>query len=471
MGTKSKSFALVFVALFLTSLIVLPFVSVKGQVLTPTQLWETNISWTMTEGSKTRDWTEPAVVNGSVYVGARSDVYVDRYHSYVWINVYAFNATNGEELWNYKDDACEQISSPSVVNGVVYFATDRYICALNASNGSLLWNYSTGSFYSVPFVVQDSLFVNIYGNLLALNSNNGHVIWNYTNSNLFTSPVIANGIVYVSSFDENTYAFNATTGDKIWNYTAGAGVPAVADGVVCAGSEGGHVYALNAATGAKLWSYDTTPANYQWMRKLWMPWSASASSPHVENGEVFLTAHLLPVDPAYTTPGETYRIVGDGWTWVFALNAANGNKIWQTTIGSDAIGASVPVIDNGIIYIGTQPSLYALNEHNGEILWNYSIGFWFSSPVLVNGVAYVGAKDSQVYAITFPAIPPKEPFPTVPVAVVSGASAIVVAACLLIYFKKKRNAGDISTRVGVQIPPGPLQHRKLNTPVLLKKVL
>ena len=63
-----------------------------NSVLTPTQVWKTNITWTMTEGGKTRDLTEPAVVDGVVYFGARSYVYVDRYHIYVWINVYAFNA-------------------------------------------------------------------------------------------------------------------------------------------------------------------------------------------------------------------------------------------------------------------------------------------------------------------------------------------------------------------------------------------
>lgn len=52
-------------------------------VLTPTQLWKTNITWTLTETeiqSKDRSLTEPVVVGGVVYVGAISFVNVNKYH-------------------------------------------------------------------------------------------------------------------------------------------------------------------------------------------------------------------------------------------------------------------------------------------------------------------------------------------------------------------------------------------------------
>jgi hypothetical protein len=47
--------------------------SIGNSVLTTTLLWKTNMTWTMTETefiAKKRGLTEPAVVDGVVYVGA-----------------------------------------------------------------------------------------------------------------------------------------------------------------------------------------------------------------------------------------------------------------------------------------------------------------------------------------------------------------------------------------------------------------
>ena len=69
---------------------------------------------------------------------------------------------------------------------------------------------------------------------------NGQLLWNYTTSGSVESPpAVANGVVYVGSTDNNTYALNATTGTELWNYTTGGAVwssPAVANGVVYVGS-------------------------------------------------------------------------------------------------------------------------------------------------------------------------------------------------------------------------------------------
>jgi outer membrane protein assembly factor BamB len=70
---------------------------------------------------------------------------------------------------------------------------------------------------------------------------------------VYSSPAVANGVVYVGSDDNNTYALNATTGAKLWNFTTGSGVfssPAVANGTVYVGSVDGNVYAIGNAAGA-----------------------------------------------------------------------------------------------------------------------------------------------------------------------------------------------------------------------------
>ena len=75
-----------------------------------------------------------------------------------------------------------------------------------------------------------------------------------------SSPAVANGVVYVGSDDGNLYALNASTGAKLWSYATGDGCAFLArsgewDGLCRLGAD--NVYALNASTGAMLWSYAT----------------------------------------------------------------------------------------------------------------------------------------------------------------------------------------------------------------------
>ena len=107
------------------------------------------------------------------------------------------------------------ISSPAVVNGVVYVGSeDNNLYTINATTGTFVWSYPI-------------------------------------ENRVISSPAVVNGVVDVGSNDNNLYTINATTGAKLWNYTTGSVVdssPAVANGVVYVGSYDGNVYALGNST-------------------------------------------------------------------------------------------------------------------------------------------------------------------------------------------------------------------------------
>ena len=73
-------------------------------------------------------------------------------------------------IWNYTTDD-SVFSSPAVVDGKIYFGSDKVYC-LDALTGAHIWNYTTG----------------ISG---------------------FSSPAVADGKVYVGSHDHKIYAFGA----------------------------------------------------------------------------------------------------------------------------------------------------------------------------------------------------------------------------------------------------------------------
>ena len=315
--------------------------------------------------------SSPAVVNDVVYYGTDDGI------------MHAVNATTTTELWSYTANNSVE-SSPAVANGVVYFLSDdRNVYALNASTGDKLWSYAFGSptdvsVFSSPAVANGVVYIGSDDhNVYALNASTGMKLWSFATDNLVeSSPAVANGVVYVGSFDHNVYALNASTGTKLWSYATGDVVdssPAVANGVVYIGSLDGNVYALNARTGAKLWSFSTGSG----------PLSDVESSPAVANGVVY---------------------IGSDNGSLYALNASTGAELWSY-FTSGFLLLTGPAVANGVVYIAVDDvgsfgpgtgDMLALNASTGALLWSYSTGrVGASSPTVVDGVLYVRAGDGS----------------------------------------------------------------------------
>jgi outer membrane protein assembly factor BamB len=90
-----------------------------------------------------------AVANGLVYAGSFDG------------NLYAFDAKTGAQKWSFKAGT-EIDDTPAVANGLVYVASteDGVVYALDALSGAALWNSAaTGTFmFSSPSVVNGRVF-------------------------------------------------------------------------------------------------------------------------------------------------------------------------------------------------------------------------------------------------------------------------------------------------------------------------
>ena len=92
---------------------------------------------------------------------------------------------------------------------------------------------------------------------------------------------------------------------------------------------------------------------------------------------------------------------------MYALNAADGTVKWQLPVAG-AI-STTPIIDNGILYFGDYSrAFYAVNTTNGQLIWKFPAtaddanapGNWFwAKAVLHNGIIYAPNLDGKVYAI------------------------------------------------------------------------
>ncbi|HUQ83154.1 MAG TPA: PQQ-binding-like beta-propeller repeat protein, partial [Gemmatimonadaceae bacterium] len=219
------------------------------------------------------------------------------------------------------------------------------------------------------------------------------VQWRFmTDGDVIGSPTVLGQTVYVGSGDGRMYALDRTTGTRKWAFDAGNPIPstpAVGGGAVFFGTRDGHFFAVDAATGKQRWKFATGPL------KGWA-WGH-------ESGDVYTSS------PAFVG-GVVYFGAGDGR--VYAVDATSGKEKWHAQT-EGRVRAS-PAIDGSHVYIGSADGrVYAFDRTTGAQKWRFetegvnlfSGNFGYdrrtvqSSPAVVNGTVYEGARDGWIYAI------------------------------------------------------------------------
>lgn len=174
-----------------------------------------------------------------------------------------------------------------------------------------------------------------------------NILWTYsTGSSIRSSPAIVKEKLYIGADNGKLYSIDAKSGASLWTYDTGSLIissPSVENGVVYFLAENGNIYALNADTGVKLWEKSLGDGSWDW------------SSPSVHNGNVF---------------------VGSSTGYIYSLDASTGLENWKTSVGASP--NSQIAVANGKVYAGTHnfdklsPTLVALDESTGAILWTYN---------------------------------------------------------------------------------------------------
>ena len=377
--------------------------------------------------------SSPAVVGATVYAGSTDG------------NLYALDRESGTLKWKF--EAKSRIaSSPAVSGGLVYFgAYNGVFYAADAATGQQKWKFQTGGerrfaaphlhgstpaaesmpdpwdcYLSSPVVWRGVLYFGSGdGHIYALDAASGALNWKFkTGDVVHASPAIASGTVFVGSWDSNFYALDAATGKEKWRFKTGddpdihnqVGIQssaAVVDGVVYFGCRDSNLYALDAATGQKKWAF---PTNGSWV----------ITSPAVKDGKVYF---------ATSDSGLFYELDTKSGGVVFSLKFQG----WPTF--------SSPAIAGSMLYVGsTAGRLNAINLESQKIAWTFdtdaarqngpaytkadgspnyeaafasdfyddlmtgygkllTLGPILSSPVVVDGVIYVGGTDGNLYAL------------------------------------------------------------------------
>jgi outer membrane protein assembly factor BamB len=243
-------------------------------------------------------------------------------------------------------------------------------------------------------------------------------------SPLWAGPTFADGAVYAGGQDGRLHALDALTGKERWAFATSGPIRTRATalgGVLYFQADDGFLYALDAASGRERWRTRVVekPVERLPLDDPKSRFDRFGSDVTVEGGRLYIGTHdgrVLALDPARgeqkwafasgdsvlaapaVDSGRVYFGSFDGH--VYALDAASGALAWKR----DTRGAvvSTPAVAGDRVVVGNRSyDLLGLDARTGEPAWTRYIWFsWVeSSPVVREGVAYVGSSDAAaVYA-------------------------------------------------------------------------
>ncbi len=377
--------------------------------------------------------SSPAVVGNTLYFGSSDH------------NLYAVDIAAGTQKWAYKTESGVN-SSPAVAYATVYFMSyDGNFYAVDAADGKLRWKFQTGGerrfaathlhgsqpaaetmpdpfdvYLSSPLVWQGAVYFGCGdGYVYSLDATKGTLNWKFkTGDVVHASPVISGGVLYMGSWDSYFYAIDAASGKEKWRFKTGedpdthnqVGIQSsavVADGIAYFGCRDSNLYAIDATTGQKKWAYNNKGS--------WV-----IASPLVQNEKVYFATSDSGMFRALDakTGAELFSLKFSGWPTfaspiiagqmlysgshsgtLFAIDLKQQKTAWEfQTDGAKKNSATYTKGDGTPNY----EAAYAGDFYDDMVVGLHklmTVGSIYASPVLANGVLYVGSTDGALYAL------------------------------------------------------------------------
>ena len=287
-------------------------------------------------------------------------------------------------------------SYPIIADGKVYVATANpggsyggWLYALNAATGKVAWGPVplSATYYWFALAYGDgNVYVNNFdGTVTAYNAGTGAQAWaTATGSDFSGEPVVFNGKVFLQGAGP-VIALSAKTGKVLWStpYLDGDGSSVSANSTGVYVAAGCSWFRLSLGTGAVIWSGNSGCGG------------GGGGTTYLSNGLDFETVQNLVVN------ANTGKTVGtfsgtpafsgkDGYfangTSVFCENVTTRTPVFTAFVPSSIVTS--PVITGQSLFVGAANSeVYALSTTTGKITWHGALpgvpggGAQWSSPV------------------------------------------------------------------------------------------
>lgn len=309
----------------------------------------------------------PAVDHSRVYVGDMAGTF------------YAFSRADGTVAWSQSRAGAMSDSSACYHDDSVYVGSGGgAVYAFAGVDGSERWTYDGPSAVtSSPVVHDDVVYVGRNdGELLALDAADGSVAWQVSLDDPIYSKLsysTAEDTVYVSTTGGQVHARDGDSGREEWSRGFGADVgsssPVVDDDrglVYFAASE---LMALATDSGESAWGTSFYGAN-------------AGSSPAFDADRVYLGGG----DGSAYAVGQPDGMLATTPSWSF--------QTWDVSIAAD------PALADDCLFVASlDGNLYMCDTETGTEIDSVTLPCKLrSSPVVVDGVVYLGGRDGTVFA-------------------------------------------------------------------------
>lgn len=313
----------------------------------------------------------PSVVDGVFYVSVLDFPPITR----------GYDATTGERVREYDlQPAINTDKSPVVVDGVVYSPGDYALSAFDARTEEELWTLRLGGkMYGTPALTEGTLYVGVAEEidgtvdtgdedfpqarrqaprLQAIDAATGRVEWDRNILPVPDTPAVVDETCYVCGREPYRRFMMVEPSEEVKEAIRD---PRTDGGV----REYGVVQALATDDGAE-----------QWRKEL--------------------------SERAETAPAVTSErvIVGTDAGNVLGLDATTGEVVWRLRPETTERVRAAPVVADGVAYVASGETLYALNSGSGAERWQYDVGTFVNSSIaVVDGTVYLVGRDQKLRAI------------------------------------------------------------------------
>ena len=244
---------------------------------------------------------------------------------------------------------------------------------------------------------------------------------------ILSEPIVVNDRAYVLNADAEVVAVNAVNGDNIWNvavtpaeYSVGSlgGGIAHENGTLYVTTAYAEVIAMDANTGAIAWRQSIN--------------SPSRVAPTVRDGRVYVVTinnelevfdtegnrlweHAGIIETAGLLGGASPAVLGNvvvvaySSGEVYALNAENGQPLWNESLASfkkvDSVTSiphicASPVIDKNNVYlISHSGRMASIDLRSGNVNWNRDIG-GTKTPLVIGDAIFIITSDNQLACLS-----------------------------------------------------------------------
>lgn len=277
----------------------------------------------------------------------------------------------GELLWKFQTGDWHRKHDPDAGKHPAILHRSGYVFAIEPESGNHAWRRRVGADANLH-VVDDRVYVHD-DDLVRLDAATGDEVWSVPAP---YGATLSNGTFYIGHDIGEYAAIDMETGKERWRYSSGATVldytdPTVTDDMVFfsrTDGPSGSIYAVHPGTGVEQWRVESN--------------------------------HTLAVIDAV---GDSLLVHGFDDEWYIAvLDSATGTSLWRLDFGSSPPS---PVLVGDTIYVSTsvadeQRYLTALDARTGLERWRLATEtqVW-TTPILSDGVVYIGSGKGMVYAL------------------------------------------------------------------------